>query len=351
MHLNDHEAFQTLDTRNMLAEIDGLPDQLTAAWEEGQTHALPEWGNITSLIIAGMGGSAIGGSLLKAFAGPQGKVPIHVHRNYQLPAWAAGPQTLVIVSSHSGNTEETLSAFDAAVAGNCRVLAVTTGGELAQKAEQANAALWRFTHQGQPRAAVGYSFALLLAASSRLGLVPDPSPEIKDAVTALREQQKDLRGHIPIPQNPAKRLAGQLVGRWVSIFGAGLMAPVARRWKGQINELAKAWAQFEALPEADHNTLAGVVNPEDALLKTMALFLRSPANHQRNQLRVELTKKNFMLEGLNTDFVDAKGDSRLAQQWTALHLGDYVAYYLAMIYEVNPSPVQAIESLKAEMQT
>jgi glucose/mannose-6-phosphate isomerase len=251
----------------------------------------------------------------------------------------------------SGNTEETLSAFDAGLESGCRIIGITTGGRLAQKAAEEDITLWRFDHPGQPRAAVGYSFALLLAALFRLGLIPDPTPEVEDAAAALREQQKLLHAEVPIAQNPAKRLAGQLVDRWVCVLGAGLMEPVARRWKSQLNELAKTWSQFEALPEVDHNTLASIFNQQALLLKTSALFLHADATHPRNQLRLELTKKYFMLEGLNTDFVDAAGETRLAQQWTALHLGDYVAYYLAMLYEQDPSPVAAIEHLKEELKS
>lgn len=350
MILNQPEEFRAIDRQNMLAEIDALPDQLEKAWDIGGAFPLANPKSPRAVLIAGMGGSAIGGSLVRSYAAPLAGVPLVVHRDYDLPAWAQGQDVLVITSSHSGNTEETLSAFQAAVERDCRVLAVTTGGKLAEKAAQADVDLWVFEHQGQPRAAVGYSFGLLLAALHQIDLIPDPSAEVRDALQALREQQSSLTKEVEIAHNPAKRLAGQLVGRWVSVFGAELMAPVARRWKGQLNEVAKCLASFESLPEANHNTLAGVENPQDALLKTMTLLLRSKANHPRNQLRVELTKKNFMLEGLNTDFVTAQGETRLAQLWTAVHLGDYVAYYLAMTYGVDPTPVAAIEHLKADLK-
>jgi glucose/mannose-6-phosphate isomerase len=297
-----------------------------------------------------MGGSAIGADLLAAYGVARCPLPFVVHRNYGLPAWAHGPATLVIASSHSGNTEETLDAFETALARGCRVLAVSTGGQLAQRASQAAADRWTFTHHGQPRAAVGYSFGLLLAVLARLGLLPDPAADLDEAVSALRAQQESLSSASPVSQNPAKRLAGQLVNRWVAVFGADLLEPVARRWKGQLSEIAKAWAQFEFLPEADHNTLAGVVNPGAHLPQQMVLFLRAPSSHERNRLRADLTKKILMLEGLSTDFVDASGASPLAHQWTLLHFGDYVAYYLAMAYGVDPTPVEAIEAFKAEMR-
>jgi glucose/mannose-6-phosphate isomerase len=165
----------------------------------------------------------------------------------------------------------------------------------------------------------------------------------------MREQQKSISADVPAAQNPAKRMSGQIFGRWVAVIGAEVLEPVARRWKGQISEVAKAWSQFEFLPEADHNTLAGVINPEQALAKTFVIFLRAPSYHPRNQLRSDLTKKVFMLEGLNTDFVDAQGELPLSHLWTSLHLGDYIAYYLAMSYGVDPTPVAAIEGFKQEM--
>ncbi|NQS92502.1 MAG: bifunctional phosphoglucose/phosphomannose isomerase, partial [Chloroflexi bacterium] len=246
-------------------------------------------------------------------------------------------------------TEETLSAMKIALERGCSILAISTGGKIADLAKKNGVNLWLFNHKGQPRAAVGYSFCLLLNVFTRLGFIDDPIDEIHDAVNEMKKQRELLAVELPDYQNPAKRQAGQLIDRWVSVFGADLLAPVARRWKGQISEIAKAWGQYEDLPEADHNTLAGVVNPEEVLLKTMTLFLQASSNHPRNQRRIELTKKNFMVEGISTDLIQAKGKSRLAQMWTLIQFGDYTAYYLAMAYDVDPTPVASIESLKREL--
>ncbi len=125
------------------------------------------------------------------------------------------------------------------------------------------------------------------------------------------------------------------------------MSAVARRWKGQINKLAKAGANVEILPEADHNTLAGTLNPQETLnAHTMTLFLRAPSDHPRNRLRSDLTRQAFMLEGMNTDYIDARGDTPLANLWTAILFGDYMAYYLAMGYGVDPTPVNALVDFK-----
>ncbi len=310
MHdLDNFSEFKKLDPQNMLGEIDGLPDQLKSAWELGQTMPLPDAKNVQRLVVAGMGGSAIGADLVASAVLQTCTVPVFVHRDYGLPAFAKGRETLVVLSSHSGNTEETLASFDAAVANQCNMIVISTGGELSKRAKEKGIPVWTFVHNGQPRAAVGFSFGLLLALFARLKLIPDPGSALQEAVSAMKKSQEHLRAEVPAVNNPAKRYAGQLMGRWVTVFGAGPLAPVARRFKGQINEVAKAGANFEFLPEADHNTLAGTIHPEEVLMPhTLALFLRSPSDHPRNRLRVDLTKQAFMLKGINTEFLDGRGE-------------------------------------------
>ena len=274
-------------------------------------------------------------------------MPVFVHRDYGLPAFARGRETLVICSSHSGNTEETLDAFESARKNDCTILAVCTGGELAARAKQANVPVIHFDHKGQPRAAVGFSFGILLAVFVKLGLISDQADFVAGAVDAMKKSQEHLRPEIETVHNPAKRYAGQLMGRWVTVFAAGILAPVARRFKGQINEIAKAAANFEFIPEADHNALAGTIHPVDVLMPhTMNLFLRAPSDHPRNRLRLDLTKEIFMLEGPNTDFLDARGDTPLAHMWTMILFGDYMSYYLAIAYGADPTPVDALVNLK-----
>lgn len=350
MDLNDTERFKQLDPEDMIGHINGLPDQLATAWKLGNKLPLPRWREIKQVVVAGMGGSAIGSDLVAVFAEHNLKASWTTWRDYRLPAWAQGPESLVICSSHSGNTEETLSAFEAAKANDCRILVVCTGGELEKSAKKTKAALWVFKHKGQPRTAVGYSFGLLLAAAARLKLLPDPSEEVSDAIAAMKDQQKTLLPEVRDTSNSAKRMGGQFMGRWITIYGAGLMGPVARRWKTQLNEVAKVAASFEILPEADHNALQGVMQPEAQFNATMAIFLRAAHNDPRNERRTELTRMAIMLQGQNTDTITAQGESRMANLWTALHYGDYAAYYLAMAYGVDPTPVPMLNELKEKMR-
>ncbi len=365
MNLDDLNHFKQLDPQNMLTHIDGLPDQIEAAWALGQTLPLPDLSAVTQIVLCGMGGSAIGGSLVQALVMNACRVSLTINRDYDLPAWAAGPHTLVIGASYSGGTEETLSAFKQAIERKTKLLAITTGGPIAELCRSAGGVVWPFEYKSQPRAVVGYSLALPLALLSRAGFIADKhapstssgqalsaaegSAEVADAVRAMREQQKSLRAESPVARNQAKRMAGQIMDRYPLIFGSGIMAPVARRWKGQISENAKAWAQFEDLPEMNHNSVVGTANPESLIAKYMVLFLESDFDHPRNKIRSEATRMLFMTAGFNTDVIKGIGATPLAQMLTALHYGDYVSYFLAMAYEADPTPIGPIEVLKRRL--
>ncbi len=337
------------DPENMLAYIDALPDDLEKAWALGQAYDLPKLPEIHKICIAGMGGSAIGGDMLAGFLAQGGKVPIISWRNYGLPDWAAGEDTLVICSSHSGNTEETLSAFDQALKNGCSILAFSTGGKLEKRAREAGKACWTFEHHGQPRTAIPFTFGILLAFLQRAGLAVFDISEISESASVMRSQREILTASSPVDQNPARRLGGQLLGRNVLILAAGENEVIARRWKGQIAELAKAWASFEGLPEMNHNALAGLESPERLFEKTSAIFLRAKMDHPRNQIRIEHSMQQFLIAGMAVDTVQAVGNSRMAQMWSLLQFGDYVAYYLALDYGVDPTPIEALNALKRKL--
>src|SRR5689334_12333169 len=182
MNLDDLDHFKKLDKSNMIAEVDGLPDQLQNAWDLGQTLPLPELKDIRSIVIAGMGASAIGADLVAAAVSSSIQIPVLVHRDYGLPAFAKGKGALVICSSYSGNTEETLDSFEAALKNECSIVVISTGGELAKRASAKKIPVWKFEHKSQLGAAVGFSFGYPLALLARLNLIPDPAKDLAEAV-------------------------------------------------------------------------------------------------------------------------------------------------------------------------
>lgn len=351
MILDDIQRMRSIDRSDMLADLQTLPDQLDEAWQIANLFGLPKIEKIRSITIAGMGGSAIGADILAAFARDLCERPISVVRGYSLPAWVSGPHDLVVCSSHSGNTEETLSAFKEALGRDCACMAISRGGKLKNLAEESGSVFWQFEHAGQPRSAVGFSFGMLLNLLSRIGLVPDQAPAITNATASMRVLIDTLDAHIPVEKNMAKRIAGQACGRQPVIFAAEHLEPIARRWKTQINEIAKGWAGFEFIPEANHNTLAGLENPEKILEKIYAIFLKSGNYNARNQKRVDLTFDQFMVSGLCTDKVELDGKNRLAEIWQNLILGDFISYYLAMLYGVDPTPIDVMDEFKESMKS
>jgi glucose/mannose-6-phosphate isomerase len=348
--LNNVEAIHAADPDNMLGHILNLPQQLEAGWTTADAVNLPSvLQHIDRVVISGMGGSAIAGSLLAALMSPVSPLPIVVARDYDLPALASGANTLVIASSYSGNTEETLSAFDQARARGCQIVAMATGGRLLELADQFGVPYIRINYQSQPRAALGWSLAPLLNIAARLKWLPAVERDLAEALAVMRAWNRELNAESPIAQNLAKREAGQLMGRIVFVLGAGYFAEVARRWKDQFNENAKAWSAFEALPEADHNFLAGTDWPADFTRNVMALFLTGSRDHARNAKRVELTRRALMMAGCNTDLMTARGESPLAQMLSLIQLGDFMSYYLALLNGAEPTQIEALVRFKAEM--
>ena len=335
-----------LDSQNMNAAIEALGFNLTSGWQLGLQSAIPEVGSLQQIVICGMGGSAIGGDFTTAYLADQLSIPAIAHRNYGLPAWANGPETLVICSSHSGNTEETLSSFNEALQRGCSLMNICTGGKLAELSMQNGKPCWIFDHVGQPRTAIGWTVGLLLAFFFRLGLIEDQSLAVEEADSVLTEGVANLGVERPVSSNPAKRLAGQLLGRNIVIYAAGELDVLARRWKSEINELAKAWAAFEGIPEMNHNALAGLRHPESLYEHTSAIFLRTDFDHERNRKRIEYSQQFFLQAGVAVDSIRARGQGRLAQMFSLLQFGDYVSYYLALAYGENPTPIDVLVELK-----
>jgi len=335
------------DPQDMLGRIRELPLQCQQAWEQVQAfHLPPEYRRIKAIAILGMGGSAIGGDLLRTLFQASCPVPIVTIREYDLPGWVTA-QTLVIGSSYSGNTEETLSAFSQAVARGCRLLAITTGGQLAEKARAAGVPLFQFSYKAMPRAALGYSLIPLVGILQDLGLIEDQAAAVQEAIRVMWAWQEEIDVHVPMARNAAKGLALRLHGKMPVIYGSGILAEVARRWKGQFNENAKNWAVFEVLPELNHNAVLGYECPGDLAGRLVVVMLSCSADHPRVVIRERVTAELLARAGVAVEWVTARGQSHLAQVFSLVHFGDYVSYYLAILNGVDPSHVKAIDYLKA----
>jgi glucose/mannose-6-phosphate isomerase len=295
-----------------------------------------------------MGGSAIGGDLVRSLAMSEAKVPVIVHRDYGLPAFV-DERTLVIASSYSGNTEETLSGFEPALKTGARMLAMTTGGRLAQLAEANSIPVFRIEYKAQPRAALGFSFLPTLGVLQKLGFIADKSGDVEETIRILEGLAAEMGAGSPAASNPAKKLAQRLCGCLPVIYGAGVAAEAAHRWKTQINENGKAWAFYEVFPELNHNATVGYPFPPEVTGRLRVVMLRAPSFNQRVQLRCEVTAELLDRSGIAHEYVDSRGESLLSQMMSLVLIGDYASYYLAMLYKIDPSPVEVINYLKDKL--
>jgi glucose/mannose-6-phosphate isomerase len=340
----------------MFSQVAALPQQLRDGYEMARVRlagaffgtfpAIPP-AEPDGLVVCGMGGSAIGADLVLACL-PGLSVPAEVVRGYALPEWA-GPETLVVVVSYSGETEEALSCAAQARSRGCAPVCVASGGRLAAFAEAEGLPLVLVPGGGQPRAAVGLLSMPLLATLEASGLCHEHASDVAAAATQLEQDDAILAPGCDDDANPAKALARRLEKRLVVAYGAGPTRPVARRWKGQINENAKAPAFFNELPELDHNELMGWTSLPHVTSSTVALFLHDESGEARLTRRAELTAREYEALGVETELVAARGASRLARLFSLVQLGDYVSCYLAVLYGVDPTPVDAIEALKARL--
>ncbi len=349
VNLDDLNAYRQLDTAGMLARIHELPLQCRRAWQRTLELELPgEYARVNKIVILGMGGSAIGGDFLDTIAGLEGGPLVFVQRDYDLPPFVDS-NTLVVASSYSGNTEETLSAFRQALEGPSRKLVITTGGELKTVAQEQGVPVIAIEYVSPPRAALVYSFVSLLGICQRLGLLADKSKDIAEMLEVLEELSPSIDERSPSAQNPAKQLASRLLGHVGIIYGAGVLTEVAHRWKTQFNENSKNWAFYEILPELNHNAVVGYESPPEVTDKVFVVFLRSPSLHPRILMRYQITGEILRRASIAYQTVEARGESALGQMMSLVLFGDYVSYYLALLNRADPSPVGVIDYLKTEL--
>jgi len=346
LDLNDASAIHAADPQHLLDQLLNLPQHLADGWAAANVVALPSsFEQIDRIVIAAIGRSAVASAVFAGLVASDCPLPITLVRAEDLPAFATNSRTLVLAVSASGQAEETLAAFAVAQARGCQLLVLTHGGELAQRAHEADITVLPLNAHGS----IGWTVAALLNVTSRLKWSHDFETDLAETIDLTRAWSTALAAESPVAQNLAKREAGQLMGRWVVVYGAGALAAVAEYWKQQINVLAKAWASCEAIPDANHHALAGTEWPADTANKVMALFLASASDQPRHAQRLALTQRALMLHGCNTDLMRARGRSLLAQAMSLVLLGDLLSFYLAVLYGADPASRTALTAFQAEL--
>ena len=313
--------------------------QMAEAIEIGRNMKLsPRHKEIKSVAVAGMGGSAIGGNLVAELVAEKMKLPFVVFKDYTLPAWV-NEHTLLIVSSYSGNTEETVHVLDEGMHRNCKIVCVSSGGSMISLAKKAGLDFVLIPGGKPPRTALAYSFIQQLFILCHYNLIDDGFVVgIEQAIKLLDKEEKRI-------MKQAKSLAKKLNKKLPVIYSAANFEAVAIRWRQQINENSKMLAWEQPIPEMNHNELVGWRTPG----KYAVIFLRNDSDYSRIQQRINIAKNIIIQYTRHVYEVWSKGDSAIEKSMYLIHYGDWVSYYLAEVRKVDAVEVNVIDYLKTEL--
>ncbi|MBS1705434.1 MAG: bifunctional phosphoglucose/phosphomannose isomerase [Armatimonadetes bacterium] len=349
MHQLDQQDFVTrLDPKEMYRLTCEFPSQVKRAYEIASQVDLPKLPfEPTLVLVTGLGGSASGGDFTKALFEEYASMPLMVNRDYTLPKFV-GKNTLVFATSYSGNTEETLSAYEHAQKAGCSIIAVTSGGKLAELAAADGFPVIKIPGGQPPRTALGFMLIPVIVACTKLGLIPDQ--DIPALATHLESCVSNYAVEVPFEQNPTKKLATALQGKVSTIYGVGSwQGIVAYRWRCQINENSKNLTFNHVFPELNHNEILGWIKAnEQGVKQWVSILLEDGTESAKLKKRVEVTS-NLIKGVTEIQTVTAPG-SRLIDKMLGLAcFGDFVSIYLAALNGVDPENIDSINILKNEL--
>ncbi len=333
----------------MLAHLHNIPKLYQEAWQKALAFDLPyNYNEINKIIILGMGGSAIGGDLVKSLVASEATIPIIIHRDFNLPTFV-DDKTLVIVSSYSGNTTETLTAFSKVLKTKVKKLIITSGGKLKAISARKGIPLFNIEYQTQPRNALCFNFLAILGTLQKLRIISDMSTEIQKTIDILYQVNKEISEKVILTKNASKQHAINLYDRLITVYGSSFLSAVAHRWKTQINENSKSWAFWELFPEICHNAIEGYQFPGRLADQIIIIMLYSPL--LSDQIKNQYLATNRLLEKyhINYHIVNGQGDSYLSQMISLVQFGDYTSYYLALLNQIDPTPVNNITLFKQKL--
>ncbi len=346
------KSISSIDQSDMVQKILEFPVQLLRGWKVGEKDV--EFQKVTGLkhiVLSGMGGSAIGGDIVRSLSEDDLRIPFVVNRSYRIPTFCDS-QTLFIASSYSGNTEETLSALEEAQKKDCFIVCMTSGGRLQEIAEQKKFPSFLLPQGYPPRAALGYEIGILLSFFKRIGVGQIEYQKLADSITFLDQHGKNWKEIASSKNRPlvsAKKLQNKIPLIYASVDS---LEAVGFRWKTQLNENSKIHAFYQPIPEMNHNEII----PWDSFPGTKNYFpdlvmvlLRLPSDHPRLVLRMDIMKELVHQNGGQILEVVAEGEDLLSQLLYLVFFGDWVSYYLAILYGVDPTIIQNIDFLKERL--
>lgn len=344
------DRISRIDNYDMLSTLLDFPNQCRIAGEIGARSNLSRLPVEPKVAVwCGMGGSAIGGDVVASYSKDKIAMPMIINRHYHVPSYV-NKQSLVIISSYSGNTEETLSCYAGARKRGARILVLTAGGALLEKAARHRAMLIAIPRGLPPRCALGYLSIPAIMAFAKLGLMRPATREIDEVAEVAHRLRACLAPEAGNRVNIARRLASELRGRLPLIYGsAGCFEPVAYRWRTQIAENAKTLSLHHLFPELTHNEIEAFEPFSRVPAKVVAIMLKDRSDHDGVKRRMEVTGRIVRKKGIRVLEVNSTGKGILARMISVMYIGDWTSFYLAIMNRIDPTPVGRIQFLKRRL--
>lgn len=349
--LDSRSKINSIDKSNLLGSVEALPSQIQDAWEQTKNLSFPEvYSSVKNIIVSGMGGSNLGSQVIKGLYKDELTLPLEIYPHYNLPGYVSR-DSLVLLSSYSGTTEETLSAAKQAAKVGAKIVVITSGGPLADLARQHQWPLYlidpKFNPSKQPRMAIGYAVFGQLSIFAKLGLINLSENDVLNLVDKLSEMIKELAPEIE--NNPAKLLAYNTYDKHIIFVAAEHLIGAAHVVNNQVNENAKSLTSEWHLPEFNHHFMEALSYPKLSRENTVFLLFNSALYHERVQKRVLITKNLLEQKGYECHAILATTTTKLEQVFEIILIGEFMAAYLPVLYGIDPSAIPNVDWFKAEM--
>jgi glucose/mannose-6-phosphate isomerase len=348
------EQIEKIDKDNIYSSIRSFPDQIEQAWKEVNRIEIPDsYQKVANIVICGMGGSALGGRIVDSLLSDKVRVPIEVFTEAKLPFYV-NENTLVILSSYSGNTEETLVSANEAIARGAKIFGATSGGKLSEFLRRNNLPGYIYNPlsnpSNQPRMGLGYPIVSLLALLSKYHFVHITEAEIKASILVARNMIQEMRSENLNSDNEAKLIANNLHWKMPVIIASEHLVGSSHTFKNQLNENAKTFALLFDLPEANHHLMEGLKNPAEGIKKLYFLFIESDLYSEFVKKRFPITREVVEKNGIETGIYKLLTKTKLEQIFELITLGLLVSFYLAILYDTNPTPIPWVDYFKEKLK-
>lgn len=344
--IDNLKLIQKFDKNDMFSLILNFPEQCEKAINLAENFKTKKYKGIRNIVITGLGGSAIGGDLLKDYLFKKIDIPIIVNRDYEIHNFV-NSNTLVLAISYSGNTEETISAYKKAKEKGAKIISITSGGELEKMSKQDNIPYIIIDKGYPPRCALGLLFFSMFIIFGKIGLIKIDREEIEETILILKKLRKKLEPSKK--ENLAKQIAEKLNKKIVLIYAGEKFRAVANRWKTQLNENSKISAFYNVFPELNHNEIVGFESLIQLTKKFVIVLLKDQEDFSRIKARMKITSSIIKTKVDNIIEINSIGNTLLSRLFSLIYIGDFVSVYLAILNSCNPTTILSIDLLKKEM--